>query len=139
MFDALLPSRHNGRRRAPPEPTADAERAAPAVAPNGDRHVGDLVLEAVRVLVEERLPWTSQRDGRPVQMDVVAVGYLDRHYRHFVAGTPFATVGVANWEAAAAVREALAPIARLSEAAWEVGWRGDGGVFRCIRVFPALS
>ena len=139
MFDALLPSRRNVSRRGAPEATAEAEGAADQ---NGERHlalVDDSVLEAVRQLVEEQLPWISQRDGQPVQMSVVGVGYLERRYRQFARGTPFATVGVANWEAAAAVREALAPIARLSAAAWEVGWRGDGITFRCIRVFPAVE
>jgi hypothetical protein len=137
MFSALLPSRRD--RRSTGASSADPQSAA---RPLGDRHlalVDDSVLEGIRALVEERLPWISQRDGRPVQMGVVAVGFLERRYRHFDAGTPYATIGVASWEAAVAVRDALAPIARLSAAAWEVGWRGDGGAFRCIRVFPALD
>jgi hypothetical protein len=141
MFDALLPSRRNPRGSSVGDKPAGA---SPPDEVADDRHLAlvedaDTVLAAIRGLVEERLPWVSQQDGQPVQMGVVAVGYLERRYRHFAAGTPFATVGVSNWEAAAAVRDALASIARLSEAAWQVGWRGDGSAFRCIRVFPAVE
>ncbi len=142
MFAALRPTRRYGRRIATPQPSAGGELPPPPLEAADVGHlalVEDAVLQAVRALVEERLPWVSQRDGQPVQMGVVAVGRLERRYRRFPAGTPFATVGVANWEAAAAVRESLATIARLSAAAWQVGWRGDDGAFRSIRVFPALD
>jgi len=145
MFDALRPRVHRGFRTISEEEAPGKEAPGNEAAPEDDGPISvvangaDPTLAALRLFVEEHLPWVSQLDGAPVQMTVVGAGYLERPYREFPAGTPYATIGVATWEAAAAVREALWPIARLSRAAWRVGWRTDSGTFRSIRVYPRID
>lgn len=132
MFEALRPSRR--KRWMVLSDNRDDETTERHLVPVPESDDG--VLSAARLLIEERLPWTSRLDDAPVQMSVVEAGYLERRYRDFPIGTPYVDVGVASWEAAAAVHEALASVARLSEAAWRVGWRSDGAAYRTIRVFP---
>jgi hypothetical protein len=145
MFDELLPSRRlaSGSEGVeadlygpPQELESNSLRWDFAAA---DQSAGDPTLVALCLFVSDRLPWRSRLDKEPVQMKVLEAGYLNHPYRDFRPGTPYVNVGVANWDAAAAVRSALEPIARLSEAAWKVGWGFHTDAFRSIRIFPRLD
>lgn len=72
-------------------------------------------------------------------MRILESGYLDHDHPLFPAGTAYVTVGVDSWDAAIAVRAALAEVARLDDAAWDLYWESGKGAFRLIQLFPDLA
>jgi hypothetical protein len=86
--------------------------------------------------VETRLPWLAATDGRPMGMRVLSSGYLEWNHPLFPIGTPYVELGVDSWEAAQALRKALAPVARLDTASWDLDWEHGAYAFRQIRIFP---
>jgi hypothetical protein len=97
------------------------------------------VLSELRERLEALLPWMSRTTGRPVGMWVEKTGFVSSPHEPFPVGTPFANICAANLQAAEAVREELAAIARLDEIYWQVGWRGRDGEARMIRIYPRLA
>lgn len=91
-------------------------------------------LESAADSVEDRLP---RRGRRPVAW-VHDVGW-ERDGASAWDGTMFVEVAVTDWDAAAAVAEALAPIAGLDRSDWTFRWRRAPNAFRVIRLYPSPS
>jgi hypothetical protein len=95
-------------------------------------------LDSLRDLVSGLLPWVSKSSGEPVGMWIEAVGRVDSRFEPYPLGTPFVWVAAASWDAAEAVYEALAPVARLDDARWVAGWQEFAPGVRKIKIYPVV-
>jgi hypothetical protein len=120
-----------GKRRTSATSGA-ADRAKGFTAPT------EVELDELRDLVSGLLPWVSKSSGEPVGMWVEDVGRVDNRFELHPPGTPYVSVAAASWDAAEAIYEALAPIARLDDARWVGGWQEFGPAVRKIKIYPEL-
>jgi hypothetical protein len=103
----------------------------PASADRGGEIPPSVAPELVRALLELLLP------PHDVGIEIADVGHLDARRGHHAAGAPYAIIRTACAAAAAAARDALAPIAGLSAEDWCYGWvRVPGEQALSICIYP---
>lgn len=95
-------------------------------------------LDSLCDLVGGLLPWVSKSSGKPVGMWVEDAGRVDNRFEPHPPGTPYVWVAAASWDAAQAVYEALAHVARLDDAHWVGGWEEFASGERRIKIYPVL-
>jgi len=71
-------------------------------------------------------------------MWVEGAGRVVNRFEPYPLGTPYVWVAAASWDAAEAIYEALAPVARLDDARWVGGWEEFAPGVRKIKIYPTL-